>query len=135
MAERKESKVCPGCDHEFQGNGWDGIDAHWRAKHEHIMPYGVAWPLIEAGRYKGNTPMPSKQDLAKWDITVLAVLCGAVAKNPPPDASISEEAGKLKLEALHLTAQPPQPQSEQKNINDKTVALKERMAEFLERVL
>jgi hypothetical protein len=29
-------KVCPvsGCGHVFQGKGWDGIDAHWRAKHE-----------------------------------------------------------------------------------------------------
>jgi len=30
-------KSCPECGHVFQGNGWDGIDAHWRAKHEHVM--------------------------------------------------------------------------------------------------
>jgi len=33
------AKVCPECRHEFQGNGWDGIDAHWRSKHESIRPY------------------------------------------------------------------------------------------------
>ena len=47
-----KGKVCPECSHEFQGNGWDGIDAHWRAKHAHIMGYEEAWPLICAGEYK-----------------------------------------------------------------------------------
>ena len=36
-------RVCPECGHVFQGNGWDGIDAHWRAKHEQIMPYQTFW--------------------------------------------------------------------------------------------
>jgi hypothetical protein len=45
-------KVCPECSHEFQGNGWDGIDAHWRSHHEQIMSYEEAWPLIESGQYK-----------------------------------------------------------------------------------
>lgn len=27
-------RVCPECGHRFAGNGWDGIDAHWRSKHE-----------------------------------------------------------------------------------------------------
>ena len=48
-----EPKVCPVCGHVFQGNGRDGIDAHWRAHHEHIMPYGQAWQLIQAGNYVG----------------------------------------------------------------------------------
>jgi len=37
--------ICPECGHQFRGNGFDGVDAHWRAKHEHIMPYSEAWPL------------------------------------------------------------------------------------------
>jgi hypothetical protein len=45
-------KVCPECAHVFQGNGWDGIDAHWRAHHESVMPYKEAWPLIKAGTYR-----------------------------------------------------------------------------------
>jgi hypothetical protein len=49
---KTNAKVCPECDHEFQGNGWDGIDAHWKARHEQIMPYEAAWPLIQSGRYK-----------------------------------------------------------------------------------
>jgi hypothetical protein len=44
--------ACPECGHVFQGNGWDGIDAHWRAAHGHIMPYEEAWPLIKAGTYQ-----------------------------------------------------------------------------------
>jgi hypothetical protein len=45
-------KVCPECDHEFRGNGFDGIDAHWKANHESVMPYQEAWPLIRSGRYE-----------------------------------------------------------------------------------
>lgn len=36
-------RVCPECMHVFQGNGWDGIDAHWRARHEMILPYKAFW--------------------------------------------------------------------------------------------
>jgi hypothetical protein len=48
-------KACPECGHVFQGNGWDGIDAHWRAVHEKVMPYEKAWPLIKAGTYHSKT--------------------------------------------------------------------------------
>lgn len=46
-----DKKVCPECGHVFKGNGWDGIDAHWRSKHEDIMPYEEAWPLLQSGKY------------------------------------------------------------------------------------
>lgn len=46
-----DAKVCPECGHVFKGNGWDGIDAHWRSKHEDVMPYEEAWPLIRDGKY------------------------------------------------------------------------------------
>jgi len=45
-------KTCPACGHIFAGNGWDGIDAHWRSKHNAEMAYETAWPLIKAGTYK-----------------------------------------------------------------------------------
>ena len=45
-------KVCPECGHVFKGNGWDGIDAHWKSKHEDVMPYEEAWPLLKSGAYK-----------------------------------------------------------------------------------
>jgi len=45
------ANICPGCDHQFRGIGFDGIDAHWRAKHESVMPYAEAWPLIRSGTY------------------------------------------------------------------------------------
>jgi len=47
----KPDCVCPECGHRFRGNGFDGIDAHWRAKHEAVMPYSEAWPLIKSGNY------------------------------------------------------------------------------------
>jgi transposase len=50
--ETKVQKTCPECGYVFRGNGFDGIDAHWRAKHEYIMPYRQAWPLIKAGTYR-----------------------------------------------------------------------------------
>jgi hypothetical protein len=45
-------KSCPECHRVFRGKGWEGIDAHWKAKHEHLLPYEEAWPLIVAGKYK-----------------------------------------------------------------------------------
>lgn len=48
----RAGNVCPECGHQFKGNGFDGIDAHWRAKHEATMPYKEAWPLVKAGNYR-----------------------------------------------------------------------------------
>jgi hypothetical protein len=45
------AKLCPECGHEFKGNGWEGIDSHWRAEHATLMPYETAWPLILDGSY------------------------------------------------------------------------------------
>jgi hypothetical protein len=42
-------KACPECGHQFTGAGWVGIDAHWKAKHDHIMDYSDAWPIIKVG--------------------------------------------------------------------------------------
>jgi hypothetical protein len=53
LIERGEGsqKVCPECGHRFQGQGWEGIDAHWRSQHENVMPFEPAWALIKAGQY------------------------------------------------------------------------------------
>jgi hypothetical protein len=48
---RTVENVCPECGHQFKGKGFDGINAHWQAKHEAIMPYREAWPLIKSGSY------------------------------------------------------------------------------------
>ncbi len=48
------AKVCPECGHVFQGKGWTGIDAHWRANHEDIMPYEEAWALIKIEKYESK---------------------------------------------------------------------------------
>lgn len=51
LKKKPEAKVCPECGHVFKGNGWDGIDAHWKSKHEAVMPYEEAWPLLKSGNY------------------------------------------------------------------------------------
>lgn len=43
--------VSPECDYNFKGNGFDGIDAHWKARHEQLIPYKNAWPVIKSGNY------------------------------------------------------------------------------------
>jgi hypothetical protein len=43
--------TCPECGHQFKGNGFDGIDAHWRARHNGVMTYEEAWPLTKSGSY------------------------------------------------------------------------------------
>jgi hypothetical protein len=30
----------------FRGSGWSGIDAHWSAKHEVVMPYQQFWASL-----------------------------------------------------------------------------------------
>ena len=61
MAKDITPKVCPECGHVFQGSGWDGIDAHWKAKHAKVMPYNEAWPLLKANTYTTRTkPRSSK---------------------------------------------------------------------------
>jgi hypothetical protein len=54
----KGPRICPECDHKFQGNGWDGIDAHWRAKHQDVMSYESFWnnlcPNHADGKGKDN---------------------------------------------------------------------------------
>jgi hypothetical protein len=39
-------RICPMCGHEFRGNGWDGIDAHWRARHEDVRSYEHFWDTL-----------------------------------------------------------------------------------------
>lgn len=58
----KEPKECPECRHVFQGNGWEGIDAHWRAHHEDVMLYKDAWPLLEGGTYGCSHEHDGKPD-------------------------------------------------------------------------
>ena len=59
-------RICPLCGHVFQGKGWDGIDAHWRAKHENILRYEAFWAsLCDAHRVNkwhviGIDPAPTK---------------------------------------------------------------------------
>lgn len=47
--EPGQRRECPVCDKVFQGNGWDGVDAHWKAKHEPAaISYADFWAGISA---------------------------------------------------------------------------------------
>jgi hypothetical protein len=43
----QKRKICPRCGRPFRGNGWDGINAHWKANHLDVMSYEEAWDLIQ----------------------------------------------------------------------------------------
>jgi predicted amidophosphoribosyltransferase len=30
----------------FKGRGWDGVDAHWKARHAGVMPYAGFWQSL-----------------------------------------------------------------------------------------
>ena len=52
---KPDAKICPECGYIFfNGNGWEGLDGHWNAKHAKAtnMSYTVAGPMIKSGKYK-----------------------------------------------------------------------------------
>jgi hypothetical protein len=49
-----DEKICPECGYRFKSGTWGGIDGHWRSKHEHIVTYSDARPLILSGKYVSN---------------------------------------------------------------------------------
>ncbi len=46
-------RICPLCGHQFRGDGWDGIDAHWRSRHHVLMTYEQFWHSL-CGAHKGR---------------------------------------------------------------------------------
>jgi hypothetical protein len=51
------NRLCPECGHEFKGKGFVGLDAHWKARHNNVMPYEHARRLIKEGAYtRKGTP-------------------------------------------------------------------------------
>jgi len=42
-------RQCPGCGRTFKGEGWEGTDAHWKARHSELIPYSQMWRGICAG--------------------------------------------------------------------------------------
>jgi hypothetical protein len=51
---------CPACGHVFRGAGWDGVEAHWSARHADLTAYLEFWDgLCEAHRARGALTCPS----------------------------------------------------------------------------
>jgi hypothetical protein len=36
-------RQCPECAQVFQGRGWSGVEAHWKAHHGDVMSYDDFW--------------------------------------------------------------------------------------------
>ncbi len=46
---------CPECALVFRGRGWEGLEAHWQAKHGDVMAYDDLWrALCPAHRGMGD---------------------------------------------------------------------------------
>ncbi len=82
------SKVCPECGHRFQGSGWDGIDAHWKSKHEHLIPYAEAWPQLQAGTYSAQSKATAAAARAK-ELAIGAVKEHLAKVDAPHDEKIA----------------------------------------------
>jgi hypothetical protein len=54
---KRGARVCPSCNHEFRGNGWDGIDAHWRSKHESVQSYEEFFSSLCAEHRESRRPL------------------------------------------------------------------------------
>ena len=50
-ASFERPRHCPECGHQFPRN-WIGIDAHWKARHAHVLPYERFWSTLCAGHRK-----------------------------------------------------------------------------------
>jgi predicted amidophosphoribosyltransferase len=43
---KRGRRRCPECGYAFRGSGWDGIDAHWKARHLAVMAYEDFWASL-----------------------------------------------------------------------------------------
>lgn len=71
----KPENICPECGLQFEGKGFEGIDAHWRSAHEGVMSYEEARPLILAGEYSARRKQ-SKTKRTKDLVELFAPLRG-----------------------------------------------------------
>lgn len=51
---KRGRRRCPECGHAFKGSGWDGVDAHWRARHLDRMPYAQFWEALCPAHREGK---------------------------------------------------------------------------------
>ena len=48
LHKRTKSCPAPGCDREFEGNGWDGLVTHWRDEHTDVCSYDDLWHVLQS---------------------------------------------------------------------------------------
>src|SRR4029434_11250681 len=53
IATRNMKRKYPICGHRFQGKGWDGIDAHWRSKHDSVHE---SWRFMAVRKSSRSAP-------------------------------------------------------------------------------
>lgn len=77
-------RTCPICGHQFQGNGWDGIDAHWRSRHSGVMSYEQFWSSL-CGAHKGLT--------TRGDNNAIDSVVGKLVTHQPGTEDVSDYHG------------------------------------------
>jgi hypothetical protein len=76
------ARVCPACGHQFRGNGWDGIDAHWRSKHESSQPYEEFFSTLCSEHRETRPPLvaTTEPDLRREATSVTKLLLGKTVR-------------------------------------------------------
>ena len=76
------SRICPACGHEFRGNGWDGIDAHWRARHASIESYEVFFASLCSEHRLSRPPLVATTEagLRREAVAVTMLLAGKTVR-------------------------------------------------------
>lgn len=76
------ARICPECAHVFQGSGWDGIDAHWRSKHESLEPYEEFFASLCDEHRRTGAPLVavSQSDLRNEATEVTRLLAGKIVR-------------------------------------------------------
>ena len=78
---KRGARKCPECGHVFRGRGWDGIDAHWRAHHEHLEPYESFFTGLCPAHRRAKAPLvASGNDLKNEGKTVTRFFAGRVIR-------------------------------------------------------
>ena len=79
---KEGARVCPECGHKFGGLAWEGIDAHWRSKHEEVTPYEEFWSGLCRPHRSGKAPIiaESEDELAREARTLAQSIVGKTVR-------------------------------------------------------
>ncbi|HUP60474.1 MAG TPA: hypothetical protein VNA69_08675 [Thermoanaerobaculia bacterium] len=79
---KEGARVCPQCGHKFRGLAWEGIDAHWRSKHEDVTSYEEFWSGLCRPHRSGKAPIiaETEDELAREARTLARFISGKTVR-------------------------------------------------------